>query len=145
VVALRPMCPPGIEILGAQTVPLRGPALPSLIRSARYRVTLFGVSQAEVAARVRALLARDEVPVTSRRRASGRRQGKAFDLRPLIGSLNVLPSEDVTTESEVTLEAELLRDASGRIGRPDTLIEVLDLGANVHGIHRTEIQFADPD
>jgi radical SAM-linked protein len=132
---LEPALPTGIKVVSAAPVPLRAPARPALIRRADYEVALAGVSTAEVARRVEDLLTRDAVEVTFRR--------KTYDLRPLIASLRVRPAGEATTVGGTTtvVDMALLRDAGGRIGRPDVVLEALGLSAYARRIHRTRIVF----
>ena len=129
--ALDGQMPPGLAAVAAAEVELRGPAMPSVIAHAVYRIALQGVAYEEVGARARALLARERVEVTFRR--------KTFDLRPLVGRLEVEAGE-----GEVALEAVLLRLPSGRIGRPDVLLEALGLAAYARRVHRARIGFDVP-
>jgi hypothetical protein len=61
---------------------------------------------------------------------------KQFNLRALIGALTVRQGCEGTV-----LEATLLRNERGRIGRPDVLLEALELSAHARSVHRTEIVF----
>ena len=132
---LEPALPTGIQVVSAAPVPLRAPARPALIRRADYEVALAGVSAAEVARRVEDLLARDAVEATFRR--------KTYDLRPLIDSLRVRPAGGAAAAGGTTaiVDMALLRDARGRIGRPDVVLEALGLSAHSRRIHRTRILF----
>jgi radical SAM-linked protein len=123
--------PRGIEVVGVEEVPLKGPALPSLIRKTVYRIALSGVPAAEVAERVRELMARDHLEVTFRR--------KRVDIRALLEALSWRVEGD-----QVLLEATLLRDAKGRIGRPDVLLQALGLDAHGARMHRVQIEFESP-
>ena len=129
IVSLEPALPPGISVVEARHVPLADPPLPSLICEAHYQLTLTGISRAVVEQRVAELMGRKECPVEFRR--------KTYDLRPLIRSLTVCGAGD-----GVTLEAALLRDPRGRIGRPDVLLQALDLSEYARRLHRTRIVFA---
>ncbi len=123
--------PQGLVVVAAAEVDLRGPAMPSAITHAEYRIALQGVEYADVAERVRDFVARERVQVTFRR--------KTFDLRPLVGRL-----EAEAGDGEVALEAMLLRLPSGRIGRPDVLLEALDLAEHARRTHRAQIGFDVP-
>ena len=79
-IARRARCPRalrGWQIVGANEVPLNGPAMPNLIRQATYRLTLNGISEQEARQRVATLLEQRQVQVQFR--------DQSFDLRPLIG------------------------------------------------------------
>ena len=129
--SLEPVLPVGISVATIQEVPLKAPALPSLISGAVYHVTLADVSTAEAQRRVDGLLCQPTVQVEFRR--------KVFDLRPLIGSLALRRQGESTI-----LKAALLRTPNGRIGRPDVLLQALGLKAYARGIHRARIVFARP-
>jgi radical SAM-linked protein len=130
--ALDPALPLGLSVVEARVVPLRGPALPTLISCAVYQIALDGVSVDEIAARVERFMARETLEVQFRR--------KTFDLRPLVGALTVQK-----VEPHPVLEAVLLRDRSGRIGRPDVLLEALGLGERARRVHRLRIAFEGPE
>ena len=132
VAALEPALPFGLSVVSAAQVPLRAPALPSLISRANYEITLHDASVKEVERRVSDLLDRESVVIEFRR--------KRFDFRPLIGSLAPRRYGDA-----VVLVASLLRDERGRIGRPDALLLALGLGTYVHEIHRQQIVFTVPE
>ena len=173
--ALVPACPEGMAIIDAREVPLQGPAMPSLIRQATYRLTLSGISEQEARQRVAALLEQKEVRVEFR--------DQTFDLRPLIQSISVgamladdagaagtAQKDDGTRggagtplldhrglsvsatggtspcpgEKAVILDAVLLRDERGRIGRPDVLLTSLGLSEYAIGMCRTAILFDEP-
>lgn len=123
--------PPGITVQAVQTVPLKAPARPSLIRRADYEVTLVDTPYKEVDRRIDTLLKRDTVEVEFRR--------KRFDLRPLIDSLEAQDNQET-----VLLTMRLLCNAQGRTGRPDVVLEALDLDQHARHIHRSRIVF-EPD
>jgi radical SAM-linked protein len=129
--ALDGQMPEGIAAIAAHEVDLRGPALPSVVQHAVYRMALEGVAYAQVAARAQDLMARERAQVTFRR--------KTFDLRPLVGRMEV-----GIEDGEVVLEAVLLRLPSGQIGRPDVLLEALGLAEHARRIHRAQIGFDVP-
>ena len=129
--ALDGQTPEGIAVVAAREVGLGGPALPSVIEHAVYRIALDGVREADVERRTAELMGHQRLEVTFRR--------KTYDLRPLVGSLHVAEEG-----GEVVLEAELLRLPSGRIGRPDVLLEVLGLLAHARCICRARIAFDVP-
>jgi len=129
---LAPQMPPGLKAISAAEVPFKGPSRTSLIRGAEYEVTLAEVTLDEVQRRVDNLLARSSAPITFRR--------KQYDLRPLIADLTVQQQDDV-----VIVDMSLLRDAKGRIGRPDVVVQALDLSASVRTMHRKQIIFAEEE
>jgi radical SAM-linked protein len=130
--ALQPAMPRGISIVSVRKVPRRAPALATLFHHARYQITFEGVERAEVASRAEELMGKSEVPIQFRR--------KTFDLRPLIGSLALAPASTEAPE-RVCLEAVLLRDERGRTGRPDALVQALDLEPYVRRMARKDLVF----
>jgi radical SAM-linked protein len=129
--ALQAQMPPGLAVTAAHEAALRGPALPSVIQYAVYRIQLEDVACAEVAERARDFMAREHVEVSFRR--------KTFDMRPLVGRL-----EAEAEEGQVALEAVLMRLPAGRMGRPDVLLEALGLAEYARRIHRAHIAFDVP-
>lgn len=129
---LEPVMPPGISVLSAVEVPWHDPALATQFSHARYQIALKGVERAEVERRIRELMEKTKAPIRFRR--------KTFDLRPLIGSLVVLPASSEEPDT-LLLETTLLQDARGRIGRPDHLTQALELEPCVRRMVRTELAF----
>jgi radical SAM-linked protein len=126
--ALDPALPAGISVVEVREVPLKGVALPTVISHAVYRIALDGIGIEEVERRVGELMAQEAFEVQFRR--------KTFDLRALIGALTVYG-----TDSGPVLEAVLLRDKSGRLGRPDVLLQALGLSEHARHVHRLRIAF----
>lgn len=138
--ALRPALPPGISLIAVERVPLDTPALASLPARATYHIVLVDAPADEVQRSVNEWLVRESSPVVRngghRRSRRGRRRTHTYDLRPLVESLKVRADG-----GRVLLEAVLLRDAQGRTGRPDTLVEALGLSTHVRDMHRVETSF----
>jgi radical SAM-linked protein len=130
--AVEPTLPIGISARSAETVALKGPALPSQIAYAVYEIALVGVGHAGAQRRAADLMQRDALEVEFRR--------KRFDLRPLIGALTAYMDR-----GQVSLEAKLLCDTTGRIGRPDVLLDALDLTPYARAVHRVQIAFRAPE
>lgn len=128
--ALAPALPVGIGVSSAIRVSTGEEALPNQISGAWYRLSLADASLDHVSRQADELLAMERYEVTFRR--------KTLDLRPLIGALSVCAEGGCTV-----IEALLLRNASGRIGRPDVLLEALGLTAYVRGVHRAQIVFGE--
>ena len=157
--ALKPVMPCSgertcISIVSAKEIPLKSPALATLFRQATYHITLSDIAENEVEHRVTDLLRQEEVPVEFRR--------KRFDLRPLIGSLQVgsapthtgreapPPEPDIleierTRPTNCLLKATLVRDDRGRIGRPDVLLQALGLNEHAQRIHRQQMVFDEAE
>jgi radical SAM-linked protein len=139
-----------ISVVSAQEVPLNSPSLATLFRQATYDITLSEIADSEVERRVADLMRQPEVPVEFRR--------KRFDLRPLIGSLQVgsgpthtereapasepgTPQTGQAQPNTCLLKATLMRDDKGRVGRPDVLLQALGLNEHARRIHRQEMVF----
>ena len=132
--ALTPIMPPGFTVAAAQEVALKSPALSTLFEQAIYDILLVEMDRGEIQHRIDDLLAQETIPIEFRR--------KRFDLRPLIGSLKLRENTLANAQrGELGLQAVLLRDERGRIGRPDVLIEALNLSEYVRGIHRTWVVY----
>jgi hypothetical protein len=123
--------PPGLSIVSVTEVAWGEPALATQFTHAVYEITLQGIAPAEVERRAADLMEQDEVRVEFRR--------KKFDLRHLVGDLALSAAGD--RSDEVCLRATLLRDERGRIGRPDVLIQALELGPYVRQTVRQEMAF----
>jgi len=130
--ALEPAMPPGISVVSVTEVSRRSPALATHFARARYRIALKDIDRTEVESRVTELLSKREAPVQFHR--------KTFDLRPLVGSLALLPGSPEEPDV-IHLDAVLLRDERGRTGRPDALIQALELEPYVRQMVRQELVF----
>jgi radical SAM-linked protein len=130
--ALEPAMPPGISVVSVVEVPRRDPALATQFAHARYRIALEGIERAVVESRITELMGKSEVPIQFRR--------KTFDLRPLVGSLALLPKSSEEPDI-IRLDAVLLRDERGRTGRPDALVQALELEPYVRQMVRQELVF----
>jgi radical SAM-linked protein len=130
--SLVPAMPPGISVVSVTEVPRRDPALATHFAYARYRIALAGIKRTEVESRIAELMGKSEVPIEFRR--------KTFDLRPLVGSLDLMPTT-LEEPDVVNLDAVLLRDERGRTGRPDALAQALELEPYVRQMVRQELAF----
>jgi len=127
VAALRRAAPPGLDIAEAWPVDLSSPALPTLVSASEYAVDLpEGTDGAALQARVDRLLAAASLP--------RERRGKAYDLRPLIESLEV----DRTDPAGVLLRMRLAA-REGATGRPEEVLQTLGLEPAWARIQRTGI------
>jgi radical SAM-linked protein len=126
--ALQVDLPEGIAVHAVESVEWGAPAMPSVIEYAIYWIRCRDISCQEVQRRGDAFISQEQVIVHFRR--------KTFDLRPLVGSL--VARED---KKGVLLEAKLLRNERGRIGRPDVLLDAMDLSDHMRSIDRKRIAF----
>lgn len=124
---LRRSRPPGLQILELQRAPENGPALQTLLRGAKYRAALPGdLDYIALAPRIDRLLSAESAPRS--------RRGKAYDLRPLIEELSLREDDD----GRSILDMQLSAGDSGT-GRPDEVLDELDINPAVAHIRRQEI------
>lgn len=121
--ALRAASPPGIEVLGLETVPPDNPPLPNLVLASEYIITFLDPIP-DLAQRVEGLLKAEKLPRT--------RRGKTYDLRPLIEALEMLPPN---AEGHQRVKARLSA-RQGATGRPDELADALGAPINAMRVHR---------
>jgi len=110
---LQATSPQGLSVLAIEDVPIREPALPSLVTHAEYTLTPLdpALSRETLVARVEELLRAERL---ERERSNGKR----YDLRPLIRDLAVL-------DAGVIWAALAAGDAG--VGRADELVDALEL------------------
>jgi radical SAM-linked protein len=120
---LMAVSPVGLPIYRIEEVPMRSPALQTLLESSVYLITLPSAAGATLQQRVDALLAQQSLIRT--------RRDKRYDLRPLIVALNI--------DDQGRLRAELTLNEQGT-GRPDELLDALGLDSATASIHRVQIK-----
>jgi len=136
--------PEGIEMLDAREVWHGFPSAASQLRAAEYEVTAIGndelTSDALRGAVVRLLAAR-KLPGRRRKGETERRvDAGERDLRPLIEDLEVL---DVNEKSHTARLRMVLRLDSTGAGRPEDIIQALDLPLRTASAIRTRLLFVD--
>lgn len=115
--ALTPQLLAGVSLVDCTPVPLGAPSLQSLVRAARYRVTVpWGGAAEAVQERVEEFLAREHVPW----RRVRRRKEETVDLRPLVLDMRV---EDVS-EGTCRLWMRLRAGPQGSV-RPEDVLAAL--------------------
>jgi radical SAM-linked protein len=126
---LKSAVPPGLILREAAPVPLREPSLQSRITSATY-LAIFPERKdpARVQELIEQILQSEELPRIRRK--------KAYDLRPLIESLEIVPSTNDGTILRMRLAAR-----EGASGRPDEVLLAMGFNPEQAHIHRTEIFF----
>jgi radical SAM-linked protein len=127
---LMAVSPPDLPILKIEEVPLRAPALQTMVESAVFRITPRADSAPEAVAgmaeRVAALLAQPQILRT--------RREKAYDLKPLIRALQI--------GADGALYADLYSTSSGT-GRPDELLEALGYQVFDFDVQRVALRLRD--
>lgn len=123
---LQSAAPPGLTILSVKEVDERAPALQTQVVAAEYEVSLTeaGLGSA-LAERLAALLAKASIP--------RERRGKAYDLRPLILSL-----EYRGLSLQMVLSAR-----EGATGRPEEVLAELGIPPEAARIERTRLILKD--
>jgi radical SAM-linked protein len=120
---------PGLPIQSVTEVDLPAPTLQSALQSSTYLIRFYDDQSAEeLKQKVAAFLANDTI--------MRERRGKAYDLRPLILSLDVVQ----TTEGKPALSATLAIQ-TGATGRADELVEAMNISQEDVLIERISLNF----
>ena len=135
---LQAALPGGIQILNAEQVDDRAPALQTQVLSAEYEVTL-----SEPTPNLDEKLA----SVMGAESLLRERRGKTYDLRPLIEELYVLESGDLpphmppqTPPIQIFMR---LASREGATGRPEEVLTALDIPVESARVERTRLIFRD--
>lgn len=130
---LQASLPAGIELHTVETVPVKSPTLQPLLRQAEYRVLVeTELPQAELSARIEALLGADKI-IQTRRRG---KKVEEFDLRPLLHDLRL----ETMGENDAQLHMRLSAGQWGNL-RPETVLKALELADAWAEIERTRLIF----
>jgi radical SAM-linked protein len=127
---LQAASPPGIELLDLAAVEPGAPKLPNLVAAAEYEITLLH-PVTDLGQRLEQVLSATHL--------ERRRRGKAYDLRPLILELQILPGK----EPDRPRLRMRLAALPGATGRPEEVLSVLGLKAGDAQIHRTHLILKD--
>ena len=124
--ALQANVPPGLTILQAEQVDEREPSLQSQVIAAEYKVEITEAGYASgLNDKIASVLESESIPRV--------RRNKQYDLRPLI--------EELTPTSENQLFMRLTA-REGATGRPEEVLEVLEIPLEVTRIERIRLLFA---
>jgi radical SAM-linked protein len=124
---LTSVSPPGLPIYKIEEIPLKAPAVHSLLESSVYLITLHDSSRIEqVRQRVNEIAAQEHIYRT--------RRDKPYDLRPLLKTL------DVDETGRVVVEMVLTHQSAGRA---DELLDELGLTVGDATVHRTGIRLRE--
>ena len=124
--------PAGLPVYAIEDVPVRSPALQTLVRSAEYRIQFDdNVDRDTLREKIAALLAAESVATTRDRK------GKSIevDIRPLIHDLRI--------DGASNLIAHLAVGNQGNL-RPDQVVEHLGLADGYYTVHRFRLHLGDP-
>ena len=126
---LAPHLPPGLELLSVEEVYPKLPSLQSQVRSAEYRVTVsWDGLQGKMEGKLHELLSAEQL--------LRQRRGKDYDLRPLIEDLWLEGKEAAGWVLGMRLQA-----GSRGTGRPDEVLDALDLAEEPYIIQRERLLF----
>jgi len=128
---LQPVLPRGLRVLAVAEVPLKAVALQTQVRGAEYRIWVQS-DEPETAFRVRleTLMAREEVFLVRRRK----KRAVRYNLRPLIQEIRFLGREEDGYAFFARLQSE-----TGATGRPDALLEALQLADAPRRVERLRL------
>lgn len=126
---LQQALPPGITLLNMIEVDSHVPALQTQVVASEYEVTLLDSTHA-LDDRLNEIVGATELP--------RERRGKAYNLRPLIESLERI-SDDRNGHPRLKMR---LSAQSGATGRPEEVLSALDISPESTHIHRTRLFFA---
>jgi radical SAM-linked protein len=128
---LKDSLPPDIQVTSVESVDERGPALQTQVLSAEYNVLLTEpVDGFDLKRKVQELMASESLP--------RERRGKFYDLRPLIERLDVIEEVNGKVGLNMVLSA---RD--GATGRPEEVLNALDIEPEYTRVERTRLIFQD--
>jgi radical SAM-linked protein len=132
---LKVVSPPGLEVLDAVEVDLKGPSLQSQMWAADYQAVVRTTETlTAIQARVEVLLGESTLP----RRRLHKGEWQTYDLRPLIHSIKVTTGGDGSDERMLAMR--LLASQQGA-GRPDEVLDALGLSLLPHTAERIMLHF----
>jgi radical SAM-linked protein len=126
--ALVPALPPGLKLINVQEADLHGPSLQTLVTASEYVVTLLDPVD-KLDERLTELLNESSLP--------RERRNKQYDLRPLILELARLPDDE---QGRGCLKMRLAAE-DGATGRPEEVLNALDITPEAARVHRTCLFF----
>lgn len=131
---LEAVLPSGLRVLAVETVDHDAPPLQTELVSAEFEADLpDSAGRADTLQRVQQLLSTKSLP--------RERRGKAYDLRPLVESLEVAEADGQT--AAVTLRMRLAaREAA--TGRPEEVLDAMGIPAEGVRVERTRLVFRAP-
>lgn len=122
---------PGIEIFEVTEIPLSDPATQTLTAEARYEaIILDPVEKSDLESRIDAFMTAEVV--------ERERRGKVYDLRELVLDLTLAETADEALRIDMHLYL-----LPGKTGRPDEVLDALELDPLAARIHRKAIVLAD--
>jgi len=135
---LQQALPEGIHVLSVEQVDERAAPLQTRLLSAEYEVTLAESADVpDLQRRLEELLGAGSLP--------RERRGKAYDLRPLIEDLRILPHPQPLSQRERGVARLFMRRAAreGATGRPEEVLDLLGVPVEEAQIERTALLFQE--
>ena len=135
---LNATLPSGLQVMAVQEVDERAPALQTQVASAEYEVTLKNsVGGSDLKRKIDAVMEAESIP--------RERRGKTYDLRPLIEDLRIMESDSSLSGQEPAPAIQRvfmrLTAREGATGRPEEVLDVLDIPFEETRIERTRLNF----
>lgn len=135
---LQGTLPTGIQVSSVETVDEKSPPLQTQVESAEYEVTLTeAVTGSDLQRKIDSVMEAESI--------IRERRGKTYDLRPLIEDLRILESNSSPSMQEQTpaLQRIFMRLAAreGATGRPEEVLDMLDIAFEGTRIERTRLLF----
>jgi radical SAM-linked protein len=132
--ALRSNVPPGLNVLQAERVDERAPSLQTQVVAAEYEVE---ITEADYASslneKIASVMESESIPRV--------RRNKQYDLRPLIEELSLTPSPLPEGEGQGVRVFMRLTAREGATGRPEEVLDVLDIPLEDTRIERVKLIF----
>ncbi len=138
--AIRAKLPPGVTLHDLAEVPLKSPALQSLLIGADYTIVIYAtaeeVSAADLQARIDRFLAETTIWRTRQRKGAEYR----YNLRPLVFELRYTGYDADAEEHRIFLRVQ---QRAGATGRPDEVVDALGLDDFARTLRRDRLYFED--
>lgn len=128
---LMSVSPPGLRIYSISEVPVRSPALPTLVRSAEYRLRFEdGISREVLQERIHAFMSATTVDTQRERKG----KSVTVNLRPLVFGLHMDDSGDLIAHLAVGEQGNL---------RPEELLKEMGLDDQLVSVHRFRLHLVE--
>lgn len=135
--------PPGVHLHAMYEIPLKTPALQSLLIGADYTILLYAEPHELASATIDAAIARVLAQSEIWRERERKGENYVYNLRPLIFEL-----QNLGYDAELEVHRIFLRvqQRAGATGRPDEVVAALELDDHARTLRRDRLYYADqPD